>query len=57
MKILGIKVEFDKNCPPDRLVIINPKFTQAVDVLSGVVYDFKNGKWKRGKRKPERKQS
>lgn len=54
MKILGMEVRFDKDCPPNRLLIMNPQFTQAVDVISGVVYDFKKGKWRsslKGKKK------
>lgn len=54
MKILGLEVRFDKDAPPERLMIVNPQFTQAVDVLNGLVYDFKKGKWKLRKAKLNR---
>jgi hypothetical protein len=51
MKILGMKVRFDKDCPPERIVIMNPKWSHCVDVLSGMQYDYVKGKWVKRKTK------
>lgn len=47
----GMQIRLDENCPPHTAVIMNPKYTQAVDVSTGKVYDFKKGKWVKKERR------